>query len=85
MFQMADNFQKSIDYRADNGEPWLKGQKVGIIGSGEFQVSRHINVATVQTPASFLEEPPRDMPADKRLIILSVGSWLSVSSQASHC
>ncbi len=66
MFQMADNFQKSIDYRADNGEPWLKGQKVGIIGSGEFQVSRHINVATVQTPASFLEEPPRDMPADKK-------------------
>ncbi|MDP1130924.1 DEAD/DEAH box helicase, partial [Klebsiella pneumoniae] len=29
MFQMADNVQKSIDYRAENGEPWLKGQKVG--------------------------------------------------------
>ncbi|MDH8228078.1 ATP-dependent helicase, partial [Klebsiella pneumoniae] len=57
----------SIDYRADNGEPWLKGQKVGIIGSGEFQVSRHINVATVQTLASFLEEPPRDMPAEKKV------------------
>ncbi|EPJ7084333.1 DEAD/DEAH box helicase [Klebsiella pneumoniae] len=66
MFQMADNFQKSIDYRTENGEPWLKGQKVGIIGSGEFQVSRHINVATVQTLASFLEEPPRDMPAEKK-------------------
>ncbi|MEI4920497.1 DEAD/DEAH box helicase family protein, partial [Klebsiella pneumoniae] len=33
---------------------------------GEFQVSRHINVATVQTLASFLEEPPRDMPAEKK-------------------
>lgn len=66
MFQMAENFQKSIDYRAENGEPWLKGQKVGVIGSGEFQVSRHINVATVQTLASFLEEPPRDASPEKK-------------------
>lgn len=66
MFQMAENFQKSIDYRSENGEPWLKGQKVGVIGSGQCQVSRHINVATVQTLASFLEEPPRDASPEKR-------------------
>ncbi len=29
-------------------------------------VSRHINVATVQTLASFLEEPPRDATPDKK-------------------
>ena len=27
MFQMAENFQRSIDYRAKNGEPWLKRPK----------------------------------------------------------
>lgn len=66
MFQMAENFQKSIDYRAENGEPWLKGQKVGVIGSGELKVSRHINVATVQTLSSFLNEPGSDLSPEKR-------------------
>lgn len=66
MFQMGENFQKSIDYRAENGEAWLKGQKIGVIGAGKFQISRHINVATVQTIASFLEEPPRNATDDKK-------------------
>lgn len=66
MFQMAENFQKSMNYRAEHGEPWLKGEKIGVIGSGEFKVSRHINVATVQTLASFLNEPSRDASAEKK-------------------
>lgn len=66
MFQMEENFQKSIDYRAEHGEPWLKGEKVGVIGSGELKFSRYINVATVQTLASFLSEPTADMSAEKR-------------------
>ncbi|HFP9309427.1 TPA: DEAD/DEAH box helicase [Raoultella ornithinolytica] len=66
MYQMADNFQKSLDYRAENGEDWLKGQKVGVIGSGEFTPSRHINVATVQTLASFLDEPDKKLSPEKR-------------------
>ncbi|MDV5598697.1 DEAD/DEAH box helicase [Klebsiella pneumoniae] len=82
MFQMADNFQKSIDYRAENGEPWLKGQKVGIIGSGEFQVSRHINVATCKPWRVFLKSLHAICRRRKRLIILSAGSWLSDSSQS---
>lgn len=28
MFQMADNFQESIDYRAAHGEPWLKMKRL---------------------------------------------------------
>lgn len=66
MFQMADNFQKSLDYRAANGEPHLKGKKVGVIGSGELTFSGHINVATVQTISSFLEEPARGLSPEKR-------------------
>jgi superfamily II DNA or RNA helicase len=66
MFQMADNFQESIDYRAAHGEPWLKNEKVGIIGSGELKFSRFINVATVQTLSSFLSEPGGDLSKDKR-------------------
>ena len=66
MFQMADNFQESIDYRAAHGEPWLKNEKVGIIGSGELNFSRFINVATVQTLSSFLSEPGGDLSKDKR-------------------
>ncbi|HHT4259142.1 TPA: DEAD/DEAH box helicase [Klebsiella variicola] len=66
MFQMAENFQESIDYRANNGEPWLKNEKVGVIGSGELKFSRFINVATVQTLSSFLNEPAADLPKDKR-------------------
>ncbi|MDE9494504.1 DEAD/DEAH box helicase [Xenorhabdus bovienii] len=56
MHQMRDNFQRSIDFRAENGEPHLKGEKVGIIGDGMFHFSRHVNVATIQTLASFLDE-----------------------------
>ncbi|CDL80994.1 DEAD/DEAH box helicase [Xenorhabdus szentirmaii] len=59
MHQMRANFQRSIDYRAENGEPHLKGEKVGIIGDGLFHFSRHINVATIQTLTSFLDEYPR--------------------------
>ncbi|MGJ0628967.1 DEAD/DEAH box helicase [Xenorhabdus bovienii] len=59
MHQMRDNFQRSIDFRAENGEPHLKGEKVGIIGDGMFHFSRHVNVATIQTLASFLDEYPR--------------------------
>ncbi|MDE9454583.1 DEAD/DEAH box helicase [Xenorhabdus bovienii] len=56
MHQMRDNFQRSIDFRAENGEPHLKGEKVGIIGDGMFHFSPHVNVATIQTLASFLDE-----------------------------
>lgn len=66
MHQMAVNFQKSIDYRAENGETWLKGQKVGILGSGDFKPSRFINVATIQTLASFLDEPGSKLTPTKR-------------------
>ncbi|MCU6236784.1 DEAD/DEAH box helicase [Morganella morganii] len=59
MHQMRDNFQQSLDYRAENGEPHLKDEKVGIIGDGYFHFSRYINVATIQTLASFLDEFPR--------------------------
>ncbi|PHM52417.1 DEAD/DEAH box helicase [Xenorhabdus hominickii] len=59
MHQMRDNFQRSIDFRAENGEPHLKGEKVGIIGDGMFHFSRHVNIATIQTLASFLDEYPR--------------------------
>ncbi|MFV8944309.1 DEAD/DEAH box helicase [Moellerella wisconsensis] len=59
MHQMRDNFQQSLDYRAENGEPELKGEKIGIIGDGMFHFSRHINVATIQTLTSFLDEYPR--------------------------
>ncbi|WP_411512151.1 hypothetical protein [Escherichia coli] len=64
MFRLDEDFEKSIDYRADDRHLQLKGQRVGVIGSGEFQVSRHINVATVQTLASFLEEPLCGTKAD---------------------
>lgn len=66
MFQMQQNFQESIDYRADNGEHWLKNEKVGVIGSGELKFSRFINVATVQTLSSFLSEPAGDLSTEKR-------------------
>ncbi len=59
MHQMRDNFQQSIDYRAEHGEPHLKDEKVGIIGDGMFHFSRYINVATIQTLASFLDEYPK--------------------------
>ncbi|KLU17133.1 MULTISPECIES: DEAD/DEAH box helicase [Xenorhabdus] len=59
MHQMRDNFQRSINYRAENSEPHLKGEKIGIVGDGMFHFSRHINVATIQTLASFLDEFPR--------------------------
>ena len=66
MFQMEKNFQESIDYRADHGEPWLKGERVGVIGSGELKFSRHINVATVQTLSSILSEPDASHSKEKR-------------------
>lgn len=66
MHQMRDNFQASLDWRAANGESHLKGATCGILGEGEFSVSKHVNVATVQTLASFMEEPPRDATAEKR-------------------
>ncbi|PHM69487.1 DEAD/DEAH box helicase [Xenorhabdus sp. KJ12.1] len=59
MHQMKTNFQKSIDYRAEHGELHLKGEKIGIIGDGLFHFSRYINVATIQTLVSFLDEYPR--------------------------
>ncbi len=65
MFQMADAFQDSIDYRAAHGEPNLKGQKVGVVGAGEFKPSRHINVATVQTISSWLAEPSKSLEPAK--------------------
>lgn len=66
MYQMQSNFQESMDYRAEHGEPWLKNEKVGVIGSGELKFSRFINVATVQTLSSFLSEPGADLTKDKR-------------------
>lgn len=66
MYQMQSNFQESMDYRAEHGEPWLKNEKVGVIGSGELKFSRFINVATVQTLSSFLSEPGTDLTKDKR-------------------
>ncbi|RWS80838.1 ATP-dependent helicase [Klebsiella michiganensis] len=66
MYQMQSNFQESMDYRAEHGEPWLKNEKVGVIGSGELKFSRFINVATVQTLSSFLSEPGVDLTKDKR-------------------
>lgn len=66
MYQMQSNFQESMDYRAEHGEPWLKNEKVGVIGSGELKFSRFINVATVQTLSSFLSEPGADLAKDKR-------------------
>jgi superfamily II DNA or RNA helicase len=65
MFQMADAFQDSIDYRAAHGEPNLKGQKVGVVGAGEFKPSRYINVATVQTISSWLAEPSKSLEPAK--------------------
>jgi superfamily II DNA or RNA helicase len=66
MYQMQENFQESMDYRASHGEPWLENEKVGVIGSGELKFSRFINVATVQTLSSFLSEPGRDLSKEKR-------------------
>lgn len=66
MYQMQQNFQESMDYRATHGETWLKNEKVGVIGSGELKFSRFINVATVQTLSSFLSEPGVDLSVEKR-------------------
>lgn len=66
MQQMRENFQASLDWRAENGEPHLRGAQCGILGEGEFSVSKYVNVATVQTLASFLDEPARDATPEKR-------------------
>lgn len=71
MHQMAKNFQTSLDYRAQNGEPQLAKSKVGMIGDGKFTVSPYINVATVQTIASYLEEPQNDLPKDRKAKLLA--------------
>lgn len=65
MHQMAKNFQASLDYRKSIGE-LPAGAFVGVLGDGEFTMSKYVNVATVQTLARALEEPKRDWDAAKK-------------------
>lgn len=66
MYQMKENFDKSLQYRAENGEPHLQGKECGVIGDGLLQVSNIVNVATVQSLSSFLDEPDPKMAQDKK-------------------
>jgi superfamily II DNA or RNA helicase len=49
MHQMKASFEKSLAWRAKNGEPHLASVRVGVMGDGEFSPTRHVCVAMVQT------------------------------------
>lgn len=65
MHQMAGNFEKSLEYRKSIGE-LPAGAFVGILGDGEFTMSKYVNVATVQTLAKALDDPKADWDSAKK-------------------
>lgn len=59
MYQMKDAFERSLAYRAANGEPELARVRVGVMGDSEFSPTRTICVAMVQTIQAKLNHSDR--------------------------
>lgn len=67
MHQMRSAFEASIECRRQAGEPDLDDVYCGIMGDSEWRLSKHLNVAMVQTIQARLKDPAT---ADKMRRIL---------------
>lgn len=56
MYQMKRTFEKSLRWRAANGEPELANIRVGVMGDGEFAPTKTVCVAMVQTIQAKLKD-----------------------------
>jgi superfamily II DNA or RNA helicase len=57
MHQMRRSFDAAIEYRRAQGESDMDGVYCGVMGDSEWLLSRHLNVAMVQTIMSRLKDP----------------------------
>ncbi|QNK01681.1 DEAD/DEAH box helicase [Dyella telluris] len=69
MHQMKRTFQKSLKWRARNGEPEMAGVKVGVMGDSEFNPRKHINVGMVQTIMAKLTSDDPKVVAQMKAIL----------------
>ena len=67
MYQMKEAFEKTIAYRKAAGEKDLEDVFCGTLGDSEWRLSKHLNVAMVQTIQARLKNPET---ADKMRKIL---------------